>query len=111
MAGDKDPMLQRDPNHPRVNDKDHTVLYKSPGPHRGDKGRTYDFVQATTKEGAAGLVEEGWSETLEEAYELAGELKKARRRVAEDDEDEDADPITGEPAPAPAKKAKKKKTS
>lgn len=110
MANDTDPMLRKHPDFVKVNDKEHTVLYKSPGSHRGSKGRSYDFIQAKTKEEATGLIEEGWSETEEEAHELAAELKKSRRkaRVADDDDEaDDVDPIDG--APTSGKTVKKKK--
>lgn len=126
---EKDPMLKQ--VRPKVNDKDHEVLYKSPGANRGSKGRTYDWIQAKTKEEAADLIDKGWSISEEEAYELADALEAGkkgkkllkRRKEAdeqtseqdaeEDDEDplvddDEEDPILSAP-PKKAKKATKKK--
>lgn len=128
---DKDPMLKQ--VRAKVNDKDHEVLYKSPGSNRGSNGRTYDWIQAKTKEEAADLIDKGWSISEEEAYELADALeagKKGKKTLARrkgvskkdaeeeeaeedaddaeevEDEDDEEDEILA--APKKAKKAKKK---
>lgn len=111
----------------KVNDKDHEILYKSPGAHRGSRGRTYDFIAVKTKGEAARLIAEGWSVSEEEAHELADALKdgkKGKKRLVrkeadEEEEDEpetseqdaeedsDEDPILAAPRKKPKKKAKK----
>jgi hypothetical protein len=133
---EKDPMLKQ--VRAKANDKDHEILYKSPGQHRGSKYkgkvRTYDFQQATTKEEAANLIADGWSVSEEEAYELADALeageesgsKRPKKRKAapepeeeeeeteegeEEEEEEEEDPILAEPKkkPVPGLETKKKK--
>lgn len=114
-TNEKDPMLKQ--VRAKVNDKEHEVLYKSPGSNPGgpgSNGRTWDFVQATTKEQAAQLIADGWSVSIEEAFELADALKagkKGKKRLAvveDEDEDEDDLGLDEAPAPAPAKKSRNK---
>lgn len=88
---EKDPMLRQ--VRAKVDDKNHEILYKSPGSNRGTNGRTFDWIQAKTKEEAAQLIANGWSVSEEEAHELADALKAGKkgkkRLVRQDEEDED----------------------
>lgn len=89
---EKDPMLRQ--VRAKVDDKNHEVLYRSPGSERGENGRTYSWIQAKSKEEAAKLIAEGWSISTEEAYELADALKagkkgKKRLVLAKDADGED----------------------
>lgn len=94
---EKDPMLKQ--VRAKVDDKNHELLYKSPGAHRGSKGRSYDFIQAKTKEEAAKLIADGWSVSEEEAHELADALKEGkkgkkrlvRKEIEEENEEADED--------------------
>lgn len=115
---EKDPMLKQ--VRAKVDDKNHELLYKSPGAHRGSKGRSYDFIQAKTKEEAARLIADGWSISEEEAHELADALKEGkkgkkrlvRKEAEEEDDDEEADEDDEEDlglAASPKKAPKKRK--
>ncbi len=120
----KDPMLKQ--VRAKMDDKDHAILYKSPGPYRGDKGRPIDHKHVKTKEEAAEAIAAGWSVSEEEAHELAEALAEGKRgkkllvrkrdadeEPEEEETEEDAeeaeeeDPILKAPAKKPKKKAKK----
>lgn len=106
----------------KVDDREHAILYKSPGPHRGMKGKSIDHRHVKSKAEAAEAIAEGWSATEEDAYELADALKaqkkgkKAAAPADEDEEDEEAEDdgeddlgLAEEPPKAKAKAKKKGK--
>lgn len=101
----------------KVDDREHAILYKSPGPHRGMNGKSIDHKHVKTKAEAAEAIADGWSATEEDAYELADALKaqkKGKKRAAPvEEEPEEGEDDLGlddeEPPKAAPKKAKKGK--
>ena len=58
------------------------IVYKTPGRHRGNKGKTFDY-KGCTEEEAPELLNNGWYLTLEEAEE--GKIKEDVIEIEEDD--------------------------
>lgn len=101
-------------NTEQVDDTEHEVLYISPGDCAGGHGRTYGWAKATNEDERADLIDQGYSPTLQEAYEAAGKplkdrelaaslrapkapAKGAPKAPAKAAPAEDTDPITGDP--------------
>ena len=66
-----------------------TILYRTPGPHKKPRGKTYAFISAADKESFDALIAKGWSASYEDALIAAQPLKpkaKAAEKSAEIDE-------------------------
>lgn len=70
-----------------------TIVYKSPGPHAGEHGRTYESKGVKTKAELDEAHAAGWFDSVHEACATAAGLLPLK-------------PKTAAPAPAPAPKAK-----
>ena len=66
-----------------------TILYRTPGPHKKPRGKSYAFKGAADKESFDALIAKGWSASYEDALIAAQPLKpkaKAVEKAAEIDE-------------------------
>lgn len=72
--------LQQNPGTKEDNEKFQETVYKSGGPHRAPKGRSYSFHSASSEEELKQLLDNGWHKTLEEA--LFPKTKKKQEAVS-----------------------------
>ena len=65
-----------------------TILYRTPGPHKKPRGKTYAFISAADQEAFDALIAKGWSASYEEAVSKLDKKPKAKavEKAAEIDE-------------------------
>lgn len=44
-----------------------TIVYRSPGPHRGPRGTTFDYLGVDDEAGMTAALSEGWHKTIDAA--------------------------------------------
>lgn len=87
-----------------------TILYRCPGPHAGEGGKTYDTRPAKTEDELLAALTEGWCRSLPEAcgFKVHEAPKPAPRPLPVADAEPLRGPFTAPPKAAPPKPAKAK---
>ena len=62
-----------------------TIVYRTPGPHKKPRGKTYAYRGAADQEAFDALIAKGWSASYEEALIAAQPLKPKAKAVEIDE--------------------------
>jgi hypothetical protein len=62
-----------------------TIVYRTPGPHKKPRGKTYAYRGAADQEAFDALIAKGWSASYEEAL-IAAQPLKTKAKAVEIDE-------------------------